>query len=350
VTVCKSGPRRGPGWRSCFSSFFIALPLILSAHGAFAQAPAPEKFEIAAQPIENFEAREATRRVFGSLEFRGGLELRSSNKDFGGLSAIRVMADGANFLAVTDKGKWLRGRILYRGVAPAGIADAEIAPILGANGRPIVERGWYDTEALAIDDSGIAYVGIERVHQILRFNYAREGLLARGQVVAVPPGLATLPRNKGTECLAVAPKASPLAGTLIAISEAGLDADRNIRGFLIGGKTPGEFTVRRKDDFDITDCAVTPSNDLLILERYFTWRTGVSMRIRRVPLARLAPGALLDGPYLIEADMGYQIDNMEGLSVHRGPDGAIVLTLVSDDNFSVLQRTLLLQFTLLEKK
>jgi hypothetical protein len=37
---------------------------------------------------------------------------------------------------------------------------------------------------------------------------------------------------------------------------------------------------------------------------------------------------------------------MEGLSVHRAADGAVVLTLVSDDNFSVFQRTLLLQFTL----
>ena len=38
------------------------------------------------------------------------------------------------------------------------------------------------------------------------------------------------------------------------------------------------------------------------------------MRIRSVPLAEVKPGATVDGPVLIEADMGYQIDNMEGLS------------------------------------
>ena len=70
------------------------------------------------------------------------------------------------------------------------------------------------------------------------------------------------------------------------------------------------------------------------------------MRIRSVPLAAIKPGALVDGRQLIIADMGYQIDNMEGLSVHRAADGALVLTMVSDDNFSPLQRTLLLQFTL----
>ena len=70
------------------------------------------------------------------------------------------------------------------------------------------------------------------------------------------------------------------------------------------------------------------------------------MRIRSVPLAAVKPGALLVGPQLIFADMGHQIDNMEGLSVHRAADGAMVLTLISDDNFSLLQRTVLLQFTL----
>jgi hypothetical protein len=34
--------------------------------------------------------------------------------------------------------------------------------------------------------------------------------------------------------------------------------------------------------------------------------------------------------------------------VHHAPSGELVLTLVSDDNFSSLQRTLLLQFTLAE--
>ena len=49
--------------------------------------------------------------------------------------------------------------------------------------------------------------------------------------------------------------------------------------------------------------------------------------------------------------MHYEIDNLEGLSAHRGAGGAggaTVLTLVSDDNFSFIQRTLLLQFALIE--
>jgi hypothetical protein len=55
---------------------------------------------------------------------------------------------------------------------------------------------------------------------------------------------------------------------------------------------------------------------------------------------------VVDGEVLIYADLGFQIDNMEGIAVHRSPQGDLVLTLISDDNFSAMQRTLLLQFTL----
>jgi len=315
----------------------------------FAQAPrAPEKIEIRVRPIEVFQPAEPDRKIFGSLEFRGGLELSSTAKNFGGLSSIRVAPDGANFLAITDKADWLRGRIVYRDNRPAAIVGGEMAPMLGPDGRALTARGWYDTEALTLEGS-IAYVALERVHRILRFDYGKDNLLARAQIVPVPPDFARLPSNRGIECLAAMPKGTPLAGALVAISERSLDGDGNVRGFLIGGPKPGTFTVKRKDDFDIVDCALISSVDLLLLERFFTWQKGVAMRIRRVPLANVIPGALLDGPSLIQADMGYQIDNMEGLSVHRAADGTIVLTLVSDDNFSIIQRTLLLQFSLLDK-
>ncbi|MET0277850.1 MAG: esterase-like activity of phytase family protein [Pseudorhodoplanes sp.] len=330
---------------------FISPWLAIAASAQFASEPTvdlPTKIEIRAKRIESFDPREASRKTFGSLEFRGGLELSSPHKQFGGLSAIRVAANGANFLAVTDRGYWLRGRISYDGTRPSGMDDVEIAPMLYTDGKPIQGRGWYDSEALA-EDGGFAYVALERVHRILKFDTGKRGLLARATLVPVPLEMSKLPSNRGIECLMVAPKGSPLAGALIAISERGLDEAKNIRGFLIGGPRPGLFSIKPSDEFDIVDCAVTPSSDVLLLERYFSWRRGVAMRLRRVALADIVPGAVLEPKELISADMGYQIDNMEGLSVHRAPSGEIVLTLVSDDNFSFIQRTLLLQFTLLDR-
>jgi hypothetical protein len=301
-----------------------------------------EPIEIRAQAIESFDPREPERTRFGKLAFRGGLVLASAHRGFGGVSAIRVMPDGERFLAVTDKGNWLRGRIVYRDGRPIAIRDAEIAPVLGPDGRPLRRRGWYDTESLA-EDGGTVYVGIERVNRIVRFDYGKGDLQARGQPIAVPPAFPSLTHNMGIECL-VAP---PGAGTLIAIAERSLDVDGNHQGFLIG-RAAGAFTLKRTDEFDVSDCATTPRGEILVLERRFSWLRGLAVRIRSVPLASVKPGVLLDGPVLFVADHGQQIDNMEGLAVHRASDGALVLTLISDDNFSPLQRTVLLQFTLAE--
>ena len=223
-----------------------------------------------------------------------------------------------------------------------------MTPILGPTGAPLASRGWYDTEAIA-QDGGTLYVAIERVHRIVRFDYARDGLLARGQPIPVPPAMRSLPANKGIEALVFLPKGQALAGTLIAISERGLDASGNLRAFLIGGPTPGSFALRQTDDFDVSDADLLPGGDLLVLERRFSWTSGLAIRMRRVKLGDIKPRALVDGMVVLEADMGQEIDNMEGLSIHPGADGESILTLISDDNFSIWQRTLLLQFALPQK-
>ena len=91
----------------------------------------------------------------------------------------------------------------------------------------------------------------------------------------------------------------------------------------------------------------TPSNGAT-RRRKFSWLAGVGIRIRRVALTSLWRGATVDGPSVFEADMGNEVDNMEGIDAHVTPEGETVLTMVSDDNFSMIQRTLLLQFTLVE--
>jgi len=309
----------------------------------------PVSLEVNARPIPNFEPRDRSRTRFGSLEYRSGLVLTSPFRGFGGLSGIRFLdSKGERFLAVSDQGGWFTGTIRYSGGKMAGLDDVEAAPLLGAEGRPITEkRLWWDSESLT-RDGNFVYVGLERVNQILRYDFSKGGTRARGEAIQVPPALRRLPQNKGIEALVFVPKGQPLAGTLIAISERGLDADGNLVAFLIGGPTPGQFSVRRSEKFDISDAVLLPSGELLILERKFSWFTGVNIRIRAIPLKSIAPNALVDGPALFNADLGHEIDNMEGIDAHVSAEGETVLTLVSDDNFSLLQRTLLLQFTLVE--
>jgi hypothetical protein len=263
------------------------------------------------------------------------------------LSGLRLDAKGERFIAISDHGSWFTGRIVYSGRDMVALADVEAAPLLGPDGKPITTRRWYDSESIALDGSYV-YVGLERVNQVLRYDFSKGFTRAPGEVVPLPPAARKLPRNKGLETLVMVPKGFPLAGTLIAISERGLDAAGNIIGFLVGGRTPGEFSVRRSDNFDISDAVLLVSGDLLILERKFSWLAGLGIRIRRIALESVMPGAVLDGPSIFDADLGNEVDNMEGIDAHVTPEGATVLTLVSDDNFSLLQRTLLLQFTLVE--
>jgi hypothetical protein len=336
-----------------FASAALTLALAIAPDAAAQRTRAvvdpPGRIEVDARPILSFEAQDATRRRFGALEFRGGLVLTSPDRRFGGISSIHMAPDGSRFLAASDRGTWFRGGIAYRDSRPQALTNVEAAPMLGPDGRPLAERGWHDTEAMAVDGD-IVYVAIERVHQIVRFDLSKGGLAARGRPIDLPVVMRTLPSNQGIEALVYVPRGLPLAGALIAISERGLDPARNIRGFILGGKQRGQFSIHRSNDFDITDAALLPTGKLLILERRFSVGAGVAMRMRRIALADIKPEATVDGPVLVEADMGFEIDNMEALGVHRTAAGETVLTLVSDDNFSAIQRTLLLQFTLLDGK
>lgn len=258
--------------------FFVTLAVVV---GSFTFADAkrypnmPTRIDIEATPIVSFDNRDPSQTRFGDLEFRGGLALTSKNPAFGGISAIHVEEAGGRFIAITDRGF---GRIVYRDGKPAGITEAEIAPILGPDGKPLAARGWYDVEALTERD-GMLYIGIERVEQIVRFDYQRDGLRARGQPVNVPPDFKTFAYNKSLECLAAPQQRTPLAGELIAITEHSLDGAGNFRSYLLSRDRVTRFSVKRTDDFDVSDCAVLPPDDLLLLERRASPARGIAMRI-----------------------------------------------------------------------
>jgi hypothetical protein len=308
---------------------------------------APVAIKVTARPIPSFDMRDRSHLRFGSLQNRSGLVLTSPFPGFGGLSGLRLDRKGERFISFSDKGDWFTGRIVYRDAEMTGLADVEAAPMLGPDGRPITARGWYDSESIAIDGS-LVYIGLERVNQVLRFDFSEGFTRSLGEVVPMPTAVKKLPYNKGLEALVFVPGGMPLAGTLIALSERGLDANGNLVAFLVGGPSPGQFSVRRTKKFDISDATLLASGELLVLERKFSLVEGLNVRIRRIALKSLAPGALVDGPVIFEVDLGEEVDNMEGIDAFVTPQGETVLTMISDDNFSLIQRTLLLQFVLVD--
>lgn len=325
-----------------------ALMLLAAPARAETAVPGPLQIEIKSTPIESFEARDPSRKRFGKLEYRGGLTLTSSNRNFGGVSGFVIEPDGRRFIAITDRGFWLTGEIVADGDKPTGIVKAEMAPVIAPDGKPAGEGRRYDTESLTRDGSTY-YVGVERVNEILKFDFSKGGVLARAVQVPVPTGVKQLPRNGGLEALAFVPKGLPLAGTLLAFGEQGQNKEDDNPAFLIGGPQPGSFLVKRTDDFDVTDATLTPDGKLILLERHFSLARGPAMRIRRIELASIKPGAVVDGEILLAADYGFEIDNMEGISAHRNAAGETILTVMSDDNFNtLLQRTILLRFAIVE--
>jgi hypothetical protein len=321
------------------------------ASPAIAQTPADiaprggVAIEIAARPIASFRPREPERRRFGPLAFVGGLELTCRHPAFGGWSGLHVDA-ADRLVAVGDRGSWLTARLTRRDGRASGLAQAMLSPILGPDGMPLGRRLSRDAEGLAMAD-GEAFVTVERRHAILRFPFGRDGVRAHGRMVPLPAEARRLPANSGLEAIAMMPDGLPEAGRLVTLAERSGDSTTS-PGFILnaGGEGPasGRFDYVRRDGFDVTDIAFLPDGRALVLERRFGWLSGLAIRLRLVAKGAIRSAARLDPEPVLTADMGEEIDNMEGLAVHRRPDGTTRVTLLSDDNFSSWQRTLLLEF------
>ena len=66
-----------------------------------------------------------------NLIWRGGLEIVSSDKRFGGLSGLHVSADGKRLIAVSDRGHWITARLRYRNGVLTDLDHLKIGPCGG---------------------------------------------------------------------------------------------------------------------------------------------------------------------------------------------------------------------------
>lgn len=297
--------------------------------------------EISATPIASLSPAGET--AFGPLEWRGGLELSSPEEKFGGLSGLTLSADCTGLLAVSDAGRWFRGRLAYDGASLAGLSDAELAPMLDAKGRPPASKARGDAEALADLGGGKYLVGFESRPRIGTYDIGGSGLEARFRLMRSPAEIRTGPGNQELEAV------GRVGGDYIAISEFNADPSGDIRAWLWNAGRTAAFSVKRHEDYKITDLAVAPGGDILTLERSFGASFLPGMAIRRFAASAIKAGGTVE-PELLFAGRApfYAIDNMEGIALCTR-DGETRLTIVSDNNFNTgLQRTLLLQFALRE--
>lgn len=322
------------------STFWFGLFAVL----ATPVAPASVDIPVSAKAIAAFRPG-ADQTVFGRLEFVGGIEFSSADQRLQSLSGIRFRADGERFVSVLDTGNWLTGRIRRNAEDRiVGLADLIVSPILVRGGRA-GSKYRADAESLALGD-GRVLVGFEQLHRVDAYPDPGFETSPPLRSLDMPIPRREFRMNGGLEVLAVSPKTSSLKGAAVAVAEHSIDASGNLFAAILDGPHKGVFKVVRHDPYDATDGAFLPNGDFLLLERRFSLLGGLGMRIRLIEGDSIRPGALVDGEVLLEADLSYAIDNMEGLDVIEGRDGRPHVILVSDDNGNIFQRNVMLEFRL----
>ena len=294
-------------WRNTAAAI-LAISAFLIAAPSFADKPASvlpsvERLAITAIPID-FDRDDPDRKQFGKLVWRGGINLYAKSPFFGGYSALIIGPSGKSLLAISDAGTWLRANIDYDGRKLKGLSGASIGPILGRDGKPLAGDAQQDSEGLALIDGdtskGTAYVAFERNHRVLRYPFTSDRFGPPDGGLTLPAETKRMSANRGIEAI-VPIRVGRLKGTTVLFSERLPDKNGNLRGWLIGGPTPGAIALKNVGGFDITDAAALPDGGILVLERRFRYSEGVKMRIRRIGAKDLKPGALISGEVLLEA-------------------------------------------------
>lgn len=319
---------------------FFSLLSLLSCGLAVAPPGSSGNLAVEEIPIEPSPHASDPKR-FGSLTFLSGFELRSSDRRFGGLSGLVLSPDGSQLHAVSDRGYWVS--ILVRHDAQGrliSLGAMEIFPLLTPEGSEVKGRE-RDAEALVWDRDGSLIVSFEQVHRLWRYPPPPDAFHSLPQPIPTPAELASAPSNGGLEAMTVLPD-----GRILAITETYKNPDGSLKGWLIEKDQFISLSYLLVEEFRPTDLAALSNGDVLLLESRFGLLSGWAARIVRIPRESLLPGARLIGEEIARIEPPLVVDNFEGMAVREDPQAGTLIYLVSDDNYSPFQRTLVLQFRL----
>ncbi len=278
------------------------------------------------------------RKRVGALVFERGYRLQSPDPVFGGFSALAV--DGDQFTVLSDGGNIVRFRLDAAGRLTARrFAELPAGPGRGWNKN---ER---DSESLTTDPhTGSFWVGFERASQIWRFSPG----LGHAEAHVAPKAMADWSENGGPEAMV-----RLRDGRFVVLSETTRPAGKpDARAALLfsGDPTAPGVAVARffyvpPWGYNPTDIAELPSGDLLVVNRRFSFMRGFHCMVTLVPRRAIAPGRMARGVQLARFALPLVHDNFEGVAVVPDARGT-VLWIVSDDNQSFFQQSLLLKFRL----
>lgn len=246
---------------------------------------------------------------------------------FGGMSGIEVLDGGARFIAVNDRGFLATGQIIREGGKITDLIVADMRKLRDAGGTRLT-KDWNDAEGVAVGDDGKLYVSFEGVHRVLRFGDP----FGPASETLFDPVFETFQFNSSLEAVAVGPD-----GAVYTMPERSGRADRPFPVLRYdSGAWSTAFDLPRRGAFLVVGADFGPDGLLYVLERDFT---GVGFRTR---VRSFAPDGSAER-IIVQTGNGTH-DNLEGISVWQAPDGATMMTLISDDNFKFFQRTELVEY------
>jgi hypothetical protein len=310
---------------------------ILAAGRAAAEAPAPARVTVRATPVP-LDTADPGIHACGRLQYLGGVALAADDPRFGGFSTLIVSPDGRWITSVSDEGRWLHARVVYDGDGRlTGLDEATLGILLKPAGAPLEHKAEQDAESLTLLADGSMLVGFEHQHRLWRYGALSEAPTP----FPGPKGLEKAPSNGGVESLASLP-----GGRILALTEFWM-ARSGVRGWIDDAGRWKDVRYQLQGSHRPSDACATPEGDLLVLERAYNPQRGiVSVRLMRVAARDVDKGDTLRGTLVAELRPPFVLDNFEGLACRRGAEGETIVYLISDDNFSKVQRTLLLMFSL----
>lgn len=273
----------------------------------------------------------------GPMRFVRGWHLVSPHSRFGGFSALARTGPGA-FLLIGDNG--YRTRLTL--AAGGAVSHVRIGALPTPDGRP-PRKTMVDAEAMVLDaDSGKSWIALEGINQIWRLG-ADMATIESHRKLPKP----RWPANSGPEAMA------RLAdGRTVVFSEDADDDPRGREALIYAGDpaAPGPAPIRFFYDSDgrglVSDAAPLPDGRILLVHRRLGFDPVFTTIVAIVDPADIAKDAVVHARTIgrVPAPLA---ENYEGaaVSIERGRTW---LWLVADDNFNVWQRSLLLQFELVD--
>ena len=255
---------------------------------------------------------------------------------FGGYSGMHFDADTSTVTLLSDRAHLLDLPLtLNQAGQVTGFGTAQHWELRKERGL----RGGKDTEAIMLDGDGYL-VSRERVHDIVRvergeFNYAMS------EVVVSLEHLEPVENNGGYEGVT-----RISGGALLGIPETATSDGSSAVVRWDGSRSEVIARYKVEDDHLVTELVADPETGrLFVLERAYDRTRGPRAKISVVSLAALdaaEPWDIVEGEELGRMTFLDGADNMEAMTFIKNADGTESLMLASDDNFSDLQRTVLM--------